>query len=309
MPESLGGAARQLGADTAKEIACRLFIREKPNVRLLENFSLEAFDTFYGVVPEVLTDLADSFLDSDSAELPWIYNVALLTAYAISTDEPEKAKSLFEMLGNSKPGVGIIYGPAGLMLDHVALWRSAANPLLDELRWSRLDHAVTDHEIATEVLAAEQAGRHDVLDAYIKAQCGSDTPAVVARGLMVAGFCDDREAPARVLADHEDRAGLIGTAYSAARYAFERNLWARHWYQKMAETEDPAQYWVNKCLFAKVVDGRFELWERDISDRSSPLFVYHEITENAVKRRCERWKQKREKKLFGQEAPEPLFVQ
>ena len=125
---------------------------------------------------------------------------------------------------------------------------------------------------------------------------------------MVAGFCDEREEPARVLADYAGRAGLIDEAHSAAEYAFERNRWARHWYQKMAETEDSVQYWVNKCLFAKVVDGRFELWERNDSARSLPLFVYHEITEKAVKDRCERWKRKREKKLFGQEAPEPLFV-
>ena len=160
-----------------------------------------------------------------------------------------------------------------------------------------------------EVLAAEQAGRHDILDAYIKAKCDSDTPSIVARGLMVAGFCDDREEPARILTTHAGRAGLIGMAHSDAEYAFERNRWARHWYQKMAETDDRMQYWVNKCLFAKIVDGRFTLWERRARDRSSPLFVYYEITEKAVKDRCEKWKRKREKKLFGQDAPEPLFVQ
>lgn len=309
MSESFGGAARQFGPDVAKEIVQRLLVRGNLNVRLLENSSLKAFGAFYGADPEALVDLADSFLDSDGAELSWFYNVALLTAYAISGDEPEKAKSLFEMLWKSKPGVGIIYGPAGLMLDHVALWKSAANPLLDELRRARLDRAVTDHELAMEVLAAEQAGRHDILDAYIKVKCDSDTPAVVARGLMVAGFCHDREEPTRVLTDHAGRAGLIGTAHSAAEYAFERNRWARHWYQKMAETGDPVQYWVSRCLFAKIVDGRFYLWDRRDSARSSPLFVYHKITEDAVKRRCERWKQKREKKLFGQDAPEPLFVQ
>ena len=308
MPESLGGAARQLGADAAKEIAHRLLVQTNLNVRLLENFSLKAFHTFYGADPGALVDQANSFLGSDSAELLWIRNVALLTAYTISKDEPEKAKSLFEKVEDSKPFHILTEGYAKLTMEQRTLWKSAANPLLDELRYSRLEHAVTDHELATEVLAAEQAGRLDILDAYIKAKCGSDTPAVVARGLMVAGFCDEREEPARILAGHAGRAGLIGTAHSAAEYAFERNRWARHWYRKMAETEDPVQYWVNKCLFAKIVDGRFELWERQTSDRSSPLFIYHEITEDAVKRRCEKWKRKREKKLFGQDAPEPFFI-
>ncbi len=309
MPESLGGAARQLGPDAAKEIARRLFVRKNLDARLLEKFSLKAFDKLYGADPGALVDLANSFLSSDSTEFSWIRNVALLTAYTISEDEPEKAKSLFEKAGDSKPFLILTEGYAKLTLEQKVAWKSAAHPLLDELRRSRLDHAVTDHELAMEVLAAEQAGRHDILDAYIEAKCSSDTPAIVARGLMVAGFCDDREEPARALADHAGRVGLIGTAHSAAEYAFERNRWARHWYQKMAETDDPVQYWVNKCLFAKIVDGRFTLWERRASDRSSPLFVYHEITKKAVKDRCEKWKRKREKKLFGQDAPEPLFVQ
>ena len=297
MPELFGVAVRQLGSEAATEIARRLLVRRNLKVRLLEKFSLEAFTAFYKAVPEALIDLADSFLSSDSEELSYIHNVPLLTAYAISKDEPEKAKFLFKKVEDSNPSL------------RVTVWKSAANPLIDELRCSRLDRAVTDHELATEVLAAEQAGRHDVLDAYIEAKCSSDTPAIVARGLMVAGFCDDRQEPGRVLADHAGRVGLIGTAHSAAEYAFERNRWARHWYQKMSETENPVQYWINKCLFAKVVDGRFYLWKRQTSDRSSPLFVYHEITEKAVKDRCEKWKRKREKNLFGQDAPEPLFIQ
>ena len=305
MPEYFGVAAQQLGPEVATEITRRLFVRKNLDVRLLENFSLEAFDTFYRADPRALVGVAGLFLGPDSPDLPWTPNVALLSAYAISGDEPEKAKSLFKKVEDFRHSL-IIHGRTSYGR---ALWKSATNPLLDDLRRSRLERAVTDHGLAMEVLAAEQAGRHDVLDSYIKAKCDSDTPAIVARGLMVAGFCDDREEPARVLAAHAGRAGLIGTAHSAAEYAFERNRWARHWYQKMAETDDPVQYWLNKCLFAKIVDGRFSLWKRRDSARSSPLFVYHEITEKAVKDRCEKWKRKREKKLFGQDAPEPLFVQ
>ena len=103
MPESFGVAARELGPEATKEIAHRLLVRENRNFRLLEKFSLEAFTAFYKAVPEALIDLADSFLSSDSAELSYIHNVPLLTAYAISKDEPEKAKFLFEKVEDSKP--------------------------------------------------------------------------------------------------------------------------------------------------------------------------------------------------------------
>ena len=311
VPTSFDVAVQQFGPEVATEIARRYLTPEKltiQSVGIVDGFSLEAFDALYGAIPEALHDLADLFLSPGSPEQFLIHNLALLTAYAISKDEPEKAKSLFENAGDSKSFHPRTAGYAKLTLEQRALWKSAANPLLDGLRSSRLDHAVTDHELAMEVLAAEQAGRQDILDAYIKAKCGSDMPAIVARGLMVAGFCDDREKPAHYLTAHAGRSGLIGAAHHAAQYAFERNRWARHWYQKMSETEDPAQYWVNKCLFAKIVDGRFTLWEKQKSDPSSPLVIYREITEKAVKDRCEKWKRKREEKLFGQDAPEPLFV-
>ena len=76
----------------------------------------------------------------------------------------------------------------------------------------------------------------------------------------------------------------------------------------MIETNDPVNYWLNKCLFAKIVDGRFALWGSHDNSPSSPLVVYHEITLKAVQRRCEKWKNKREKTLFGRSAPEPSFI-
>ena len=177
-------------------------------------------------------------------------------------DEPEKAKSLFEKAGDSQSLSRLTDGSKALPLDYMALWKSAANPLLDELRRARLERAVTDHELAMEVLAAEQAGRHDILDAYIKATCDGDTPAIVARGLMVAGFCDDREEPARVLAAHAGRAGLISTAHSAAEYAFERNQWARQW--------------MDDAIFGKSVSGK------DMSILAHPRFSF---TTKSPKRR------------------------
>ena len=110
MPESFGVAARELGPEATKEIAHHLLVRENRNFRLLEKFSLEAFTAFYKVVPEALIDLADSFLSYDSEELSYIPNVPLLTAYAISKDEPEKAKSLFKKVKDSNLPSESLYG-------------------------------------------------------------------------------------------------------------------------------------------------------------------------------------------------------
>ena len=309
MPQLFRVAVQKLGSRAEAEIGRRLLLQKDVNHPLLEEFSMEAFSLLHRAVPGALIELADSFLASERAAAVHFHNVALLTAYAISADDPERARALFLWLEESQPFLTLTEGYAGLTLDQRALWYSARSALLDELRYRRLDRAATDHELAMEVLAAEDAGRQEVLDEYVAQKCGSGTPVVVARGLMVAGFCDDRPGPARVLADHAARAGLISRAHSSAQYAFERNRWARHWYERMCETEDPVHYWLNWCLFAKVVDGRFELWEHHDSPRSSPLNLYREVTEHSVDRRCERWKRKREKRLFGQDAPEPLFLE
>ena len=121
----------------------------------------------------------------------------------MSGDKPEKAKRLFEKTEYSTPyktRTESYEGYAKFTLDQMTLWKSAACRPLDDLRFVRLDRAATDHEIAMEVLAAEQADRQDILDAYVESRCDSDTPAVVARGLMVAGFSDFRNVPARNLA-------------------------------------------------------------------------------------------------------------
>ena len=251
MPELSDVAVREIGLQAAEQIGRHLLLQEDLNARLLEELSLEAFSAINRAVPGVLIDLADSFVGYSNSDLADLHNVVLLIAHAISDDEPKKAAALFHELEDSIPFVSLFEGYAKLTLARKALWMSARDPLLDELRSSRLDRAATDQELAMEVLAAEEAGRQDVLDAYVGERCGSDTPVVVARALMVAGFCDDRREPAGFLADHACRHGLIGRAHGAAEFAFERNRWARHWYQKMGETEDPVQYWLSGCLFAK----------------------------------------------------------
>lgn len=92
---------------------------------------------------------------------------------------------------------------------------------------------------------------------YVAAKRANGTPAALARALMVAGFSNPNAVSDAFLEEYEDAAGFLGGARKAAHYAYERNVWARHWYGEMCAAKEPEEFWRFSVLFCKVVDGRF----------------------------------------------------
>ena len=100
---------------------------------------------------------------------------------------------------------------------------------------------------------------------------------------------------------NKDAAGFLGTACKAARYAYERNVWAEHWYGKMREAATPEEFWHCSVLFAKVVDGRFDVWGSSDSLQGEAFGLFRPTLKDAMKSRLKKWKQLREKKLWGRD--------
>ena len=137
------------------------------------------------------------------------------------------------------------------------MWSGPDDSSLYDLRIARLDEAQNDANLAKEVLAALQNGKANLIEAYVTSRLRAEEPAMVARALMVSGFSDKTGFNDTVLDQHKDTTGMIGEACEAALYAYDRNKWARHWYGKMTEATDPAEFWRYAVLFAKIVDARF----------------------------------------------------
>src|SRR3712207_1969009 len=55
--------------------------------------------------------------------------------------------------------------------------------------------------------------------------------------------------------------GWLGKTAEAARYAYERNHWAKHWFALMRAASTPEEHWALSAPFLKIVDGRFEVWQ------------------------------------------------
>lgn len=275
---------------------------------ILDHLSLEEFATVVETADEFADRWYRLFMSIAEAKLPAVYNLVLLLAHALGRKAPGKAEELFRRVKDSKPLVRFTFGRAGVQLDAMASWAGVRSPVLDDLRFARLDRPGTDHDLSLEVLAALLNGQQELLTAYIGAKLRKEEPAEISRGIMVAGFSDQSEFNDEILKKYEGSAGLIGSAHKAAKYAYERNVWARHWFEMMCQTEENTDFWRYAVLFSKIVDGRFDVWRSNYERKGSPIQLFGPAVNRRLKNRFARWENHRNKKLFGSDAPASIFL-
>ena len=306
------------------EVGDAWYDRQKLNREATEKFQRELTDAgaeliLGAVTVELVTQLSkwqlpvvrgwcDLFLALDEDAVPCVYNFASLVAQVVSKVDPEIGASAFSRMHSASPYVRVTFGKAHIPLDSMSVWLSGEGDALDKLRFARLDMASSDHALALEVLAAIRAGRQEQLRRYVMERLPRPEPSIVARALMVVGLSEPSEWATETLSEFESAHGFLGGAYEAAEYAMDRCIWARHWAGKMSKAQSEIELWRFGTLLAKVVDGRFHSDEiygdgsNELIDRFGPTF-------NAVlRRRTEKWKSKRESKLFGMRAPEQCFL-
>lgn len=235
-------------------------------------------------------------------------NFAVRFAKALSEVDSSAARELFAIYSDQQPAVRRISGLAKIDLATSCIWESAASPEIEELWTERLDRAANDDALAQEVNAALLAGKSAFLQAYAKQALSHQQPSVVCRGLMVLGFSINEEVSEKLINDYMEYPGLIGHAAKAAKFALDRNKWARHWHRQMCAATSKPEFWLNSVLFLKVVDARFDLWGPEEGKAGELLERFYPTLGDELSKRVKRWKSKREKKLFGLDAPNPAFL-
>ena len=274
---------------------------------ILDELEMKEFAAIVAVDKCIADKWYTLFIDLTDSHLSVVHNLILLLAYALSSKEPDKAKLLFKKCRDSKPIVKRIFGLAGIEFDAMIIWAAERNSTIDEQRIKRLDEAETDHDISLEVLAALLNHQQDFLVNYVSEKLERIEPAEIARGIMVVGLSDTNEFNSNVLSRYENSSGLIGQAHKAAKYAYERNNWTRHWFAKMCAASEPNDFWRNSVLFNKITDGRFEIWRNEYTRVNTPIMTYEESRE-CLENRYKRWKELRKKTLFGNDAPARIFI-
>jgi hypothetical protein len=280
----------------------------KANI-ILDHLSRAEFTVVVAADPAIGTHWYDLFMELSYSKLPAVHNLILLLACAIADTDPEKSAALIERTARSRPLVHFTFGKSGVDLGSMSAWTGNGAPALDTLRRRRLDNAATDQAIAVEVFSALKCGQERFLEAYVDEQLARSAPAEIARGIMVTGFCDQSPRNDRILEKYRDTAGLPGKAYAAAIAAYRCNGWAHHWFKVMCETNDPGTFWQAGVLFVQCVDGRFSIWSDGYAQTGGPIVTFSNSLNDPLKRRHEKLEREREKKLFGQDAPAPVFVQ
>lgn len=275
---------------------------------ILDKLDIEGFDAIAASDQSLAESWYETLMDLPKTSLTAVHNLGLLLAHALAAWDPDRAARLFTVLASSHPLVRITYGHVGIPLDGMTIWSAADSPRLDSLRFERLDRAGNDHELALEVLAALWSGKEKLLKAYIEERLEIDEPAPICRALMVAGLSVENAFSTEVLACYQDVLGFIGQAHKAARYAYERNVWAEHWFRQMYAAEKPEDFWRYSILLTKIVDGRFEVWKTADKECGEPFQMFWPSVKSRLEHRFKRWRSHRERKLFGDDVPLAVFL-
>ncbi len=241
----------------------------------------------------------------DAADKPFssLYHFAHQLAHALAPIDSKAAEAIFRRLQSARPTINRVVGPAKVPSELLSLWSLAEHPPLRDLAFERLDDAGTDAEIAELVLAAEMTGQGDLLNEYVSARRAAGEPAMICRALMVCGYAGESADRAAILSRYEGTRGFIGTAAGAAKEAYERNVWAQHWYKAMQGAPSEVEFWRCSVLLAKIVDGRFSLWEHPSPSATEVFSRFQPTIEANIERRIGKWKDKRKKTLFAGTVP------
>ena len=276
--------------------------------QILQDTPIATLDACIAQRPDLAQAWARTCIGLSDHRIRNIYNFGLRLAEALSHREPELSAALFEHLRSHRGFLRIVSGPASLGLESLSVWRAADHSAIGSLRRARLDCALTDNEIAQEVLAATVGSKDAFLDLYVREMLDADRPVDVARALMVCGFSSSTDSRDEIIAAHSGLPGPIGEAARRARYAYDRNVWARHWYDRMRDADTPEEFWRFAVLFLKLVDGRYQHWNVPQPRTGSPMERFAPGLWHGIKRRIKSWQDKRAKTLFGEKAPNAELI-
>ncbi|GAA5003016.1 hypothetical protein GCM10023206_06320 [Acinetobacter puyangensis] len=267
----------------------------------------EAFARIVNSAPELKDQWFITFSNLPSIHVPKFHNFILLLAFTYSDNDAQKAQFLWNKISNSDSYTNITIGQEKIPLKQMSIWGSS-NRDLDAYRFELLDKALSDQQIYTHVLAAIVNNNETIIYDYIYQKINCVEPSQVARGILVAGCLDENSLSDELFDTYKDYNGIIGEACKASLYIYERNIWSKYWFNKMLSTEDNEEFWKYMILLTKIVDSRFYKWKYSLLKDNVLFRNFYQSFRNDINNRCKKWQKKRDKKLFGSEPPNPIYI-
>jgi len=278
-------------------------LKESDAKLLVQNISIEELSSLVSEVPALLSELLEILDHADGAQFVWLKNLAFAVANLISGESPERAVALLARASSSQGFVMLALGD-DLTLEHQAIWGGEASDPIKAIWRQRLLGSENDAVLAREVLAAERFGAADYIKSMVLDLAASEDSLDQAYAISIAGYSIRSDEFADILGKHIGHRGVSGQAAKHAFSEHENAIWARHWVESMWNAPTPEQFW--RCLIiAKTsMDARVspEAPKTSLWGHYAPVF--RRARKSAIKDR----NKDREKRLVGQEAPEPVFV-
>jgi len=270
---------------------------------LVQNITIDDLRCLAGEVPTLLSDLVEILDQADNAQFVWLKNIAFAVANLVSGVSPEHAVTLLKRASSSQGFVLLALGD-DLTLEHQAIWGGEVSEPMKTLWRQRLMGSENDVILAREVLAAERFGAADFIKSMLLHLAASEDSLDQAYAISIAGYSIRSDEFADILSRHIGHRGVSGQAAKHAFSEHENAIWARHWVESMWNAPTPEEFW--RCLIiAKTsMDARVSPEAPTTSPWGQYAPVFRRARKSAIKDR----NKEREKRLLGQEAPEPIFI-
>jgi hypothetical protein len=146
-----------------------------------------------------------------------------------------------------------------------ALFNTSATDLIQGMWIDRLKDCRLDSELMEISIAAQQQGKVDWLENYALEQLKSDIPLNLSFGLTLLGFIDTISAGKHL----REQVAIQPNSWKKelAKLSLERwnsNSHSKHWFELFLQGSNPDLAWSHFRLFARCVDRRYWLWEKDV---------------------------------------------
>lgn len=258
--------------------------------------------------PELAERWYERLMAADRRGKYLLHHFTIQFATALAERQPERAIALMRDARQHNSNIRYLYGHGKVPAESWAIWSQAGVSQFREESIKILAAATNDQVIEIEVLAAQLAGRGDIIEQFLNDDISAGHPARMARAITICGLFDEGEMAKGVLNSFATHKGFIGNVHEAARYAYDRNQWARHWYSHMRNSETPIDFWRASVLFLKIVDGRFDLWSDNFGEGSEVFHRFFPLLSQDIERRIKKWQDARSKKLFGLTIPNSVYL-
>lgn len=270
---------------------------------LAQRFTIEDLTCLVDILPSLLSELTEILENARDSQFVWLKNLAFATANLISSDNPERAVTIFERAVASQGFLTQELGD-GLTLEHSAIWQGKVSEPMKAFWRQRLLCSGNDEILFREILAAERFGASSFIKSLVNELVSSKDSLDLAYAISIAGYSKQSTELISVIEKHINDKRLLGVAAKYALASHETAQWAQYWTEKMWNAPTPEEFWRCLMIAKTCIDARVSEQPSSNTKWSHFTPIFQSVRTASIKEK----NKERGKKFLGQEAPEKVFV-